>query len=152
MALSGTSDYGRSVSPEASAAARVADDDFARRMRRIENLEHWLDRQFKLPIVGKAVGWDGIMGLVPVLGDTVAGGLSAYLIWEAHKAGADTRTKAKMIGHVGLDYLIGLVPVVGWVADFFYKANTKNLRLLKEHLAEEDRRRRGGMGATKRPG
>lgn len=109
----------------------------AERLRRIERLEFWLDRRFKLPFVRPPVGFDGILGLVPGVGDTVSAALSAYLIWEAHQAGADRATKARMIKNVGLDYLLGLVPVVGSVADFFYKANTKNLRILKEHLGRD---------------
>lgn len=109
----------------------------AERLRRIERLEFWLDRRFKLPLVRLPVGFDGILGLVPGVGDTVSAALSAYLIWEAHQAGADRATKARMIRNVGLDYLLGLVPVVGSVADFFYKANTKNLALLKEHLGRD---------------
>ena len=109
----------------------------AERLRRIERLEYWLDRRFQLPFVRIPVGFDGILGLVPGVGDTVSAALSAYLIWEAHQAGADKATKARMLRNVGLDYLLGLVPVVGSIADFFYKANTRNLSILKEHLGRE---------------
>jgi hypothetical protein len=109
------------------------------RLRRLEQLEYWLDRRFKVPFLRIPVGVDGILGLVPGVGDTVAAALSAYLILEAHRAGADRATKIRMIRNTGLDYLLGLVPVVGSIADFFYKANTRNLRLLKEHLASQGR-------------
>lgn len=109
--------------------------DQAHRLQRIERLERLLDRRFR--ILGMPVGMDGLLGLfAPVVGDTVTGALSAYIILEAHRAGADRRTKMKMVGHAAFDYALGLVPVVGWIADFFYKANTKNLDLLKEHLAQ----------------
>lgn len=115
--------------------------DQARHLERIERLERLLDRRFR--ILGMPVGVDGLLGLfVPVVGDTVTGALSAYIILEAHRAGADRKTKMKMIGNAAFDYALGLVPVVGWVADFFHKANTKNLGLLKAHLAKQSARRR----------
>ncbi|MYZ46386.1 DUF4112 domain-containing protein [Propylenella binzhouense] len=117
----------------------VADDETTRRMRRLDNLERWLDRQFYVPGIRMPVGVDGIVGLLPVVGDTATAALSAYIVWEAHKAGADGSVKARMLGNIALDYLIGLVPVIGWVGDFFHKANTKNVRLLKRHLAERGR-------------
>lgn len=116
------------------------------RLRRVERMEKWLDREFR--VLGMPVGFDGILGLVPVAGDTVSGALSAWIIWEAHKAGAGTGTKGRMIWNAGLDYVIGLVPIVGQFADFFHKANTKNVRLLKEHLAAEHRRETGGASLT----
>lgn len=122
------------VPPRAAADAAQAD-----RMQRLDRLERWLDRQFHVPLIRMPVGMDGLMGLVPIVGDTATAAISAYIIWEAHQAGADGRTKMRMLGNVGLDFLIGLVPVLGWIGDFFHKANTKNVRLLREHLAEKDR-------------
>ena len=122
------------ILPPVSAAEQEA---HARRLRRIEQLEYWLDRRFRLPLFGSRVGFDGILGLVPGIGDTVSGALSAYLIWQAHQAGVSKRTKARMIGNAAFDYVLGLVPIVGSAADFFYRANTKNLRILKEHLARQ---------------
>ena len=105
----------------------------ARLLARIEKLEHWLDRRFTLPVVGP-VGLDGVIGLVPGIGDAATAGLSGYLMLEAHRAGARKRVLARMAGNVGIDFLLGLVPVVGDVADFFHKANTKNVALLKREL------------------
>ena len=115
----------------------VADDETTRRMRRLDNLEKWLDRQFYVPGIRMPVGVDGIVGLLPVVGDTATAALSAYIVWEAHKAGAPNHLKARMIAHAGLDYLIGLVPLAGDIGDVFYRANTRNVRLLKRHLEEK---------------
>lgn len=112
------------------------DEENERRLRRMVALEKLLDRQFSL--AGFRFGWDSLAGLIPVLGDTLTTALSAWIIWEAHKAGAPNHLKARMIAHAGVDYLIGLVPLVGDVGDAFYKANTRNVRLLKRHL--EDKR------------
>src|SRR3712207_5272802 len=88
-----------------------------RTLRRLDRLERLLDRRFGV------FGLDAVLGLVPVVGDTVSGLLSAYLIYEAHRAGADNRLKARMLGNAGVDYLLGLVPLVGDIGDVFFKAN-----------------------------
>lgn len=113
------------------------DPALADRLQRLDRLERWLDRQFHVPLIRMPVGMDGLMGLVPIIGDTATAAISVYIIMEAHRAGADGRTKMRMLGNVGLDYLIGLVPVLGWIGDFFHKANTKNVRLLKAHLMDK---------------
>ena len=104
-----------------------------RTLRRLDRLERLLGRRFGVP--GLRFGLDSVLGLVPIVGDAASGLLSAYLIYEAHKAGADNRLKARMLGNAGFDYLLGLVPLVGDIGDVFFKANTRNVRLLKEHLA-----------------
>ncbi|TWG94868.1 uncharacterized protein DUF4112 [Mesorhizobium sp. J18] len=111
------------------------DEENERRLRRMVALEKLLDRQFSL--AGFRFGWDSLAGLIPVLGDTLTTALSAWIIWEAHKAGAPNHLKARMIAHAGLDYLIGLVPLAGDIGDVFYRANTRNVRLLKRHLEEK---------------
>ena len=131
------------LSRQVKAAGTASDDarrthhadpaEHARRMMRIERLERVLDRQFRLPVVGD-VGLDGLLGLLPGIGDAATAGISGYLMLEAHRAGARRRTLARMAGNVGIDFVLGLVPVVGDVADFFHKANTKNLALLRREL------------------
>lgn len=113
-------------------------------LARIESLERLLDRQFS--VGGFRFGWDALVGLVPVVGDTLATGLSAWVVWQAHRVGAPGHLKARMLAHVGVDYLIGLVPLVGDIGDAVYKANTRNVRLLKRHLERrgEARAARGG--------
>src|SRR5690606_14360209 len=104
------------------------DEEDERRLQRIAVMEKLLDRQFSL--AGFRFGWDSVAGLIPIFGDTLTTALSAWIIWGAHKAGAPNHLKARMIAHAGVDYLIGLVPLVGDVGDAFYKANTRNVRLL----------------------
>ncbi len=103
-------------------------------MNRLRYLGDLLDTRFRLPVVGWRVGLDGLIGLVPGIGDTVAGGLSAYLVYEAWLAGARKRTIARMAANVAFDFVVGLVPVVGDLFDFAYKANARNVRLLIEDL------------------
>lgn len=116
------------------------DDGSARRaaLGRLEALEHSLDRQFS--IGGLRLGWDGLLGLVPGIGDTVTAALAGWIIYEAHRLGAPNHLKMRMAANAGLDYVLGLVPLVGDLADFAFKANTRNVRLLRQHLAEQERR------------
>lgn len=109
-------------------------EEVERTLAQLDRLEKMLDRQFGVP--GLRFGWDSIIGLVPGFGDAFTSGLSGYLIWKAHKLGAPRHLKAKMAANAGLDFAVGFVPLVGDVADAFFKANTKNVRLLKAHLHE----------------
>ncbi|GEM_PF-1089350 len=98
--------------------------------KRLELLSRLLDNAIPIPGSTYRVGYDAIIGLVPGIGDTVTSALAAYIVYEGYRLGADGRTVAKMVGNVGLDFAIGLVPGVGDVADVFFKANQRNLRLL----------------------
>lgn len=102
---------------------------------RLDALEHWLDRAFRLPGTSYRFGLDGLLGLVPGLGDTATAALSGYFMLEAWRMGARKRTILAMGKNVGVDWLVGTIPVIGDLFDFAHKANTKNLRLLK---AERD--------------
>jgi hypothetical protein len=108
-------------------------------MEHLEALERLFDRQFRIPGVPVRIGLDSILGLIPVAGDTLSAGASLYLIWLAHRVGADSQVKTRMIGNAAVDYALGLVPLVGDVGDVFFKANTRNVRLLKEHLRRKGR-------------
>lgn len=110
-------------------------------LRRLETMEKLLDRQFG--VAGFRFGWDSIIGLIPVAGDTLGAGISGWLIWKAHRLGAPAHLKARMIANAGVDYALGLVPLLGDIGDAVFKANTKNVRLLKAFLQEQ--RKHDGM-------
>ena len=97
--------------------------------RRIANL---LDSEFRL--FGFKFGLDPILGLVPGLGDIVPALLSLYIVLIAVQARLPVRVIALMVGNVILDLVLGFLPVVGDVVDFFYKSNMRNLNLLERHL------------------
>ena len=102
--------------------------------QRIEALEMLLESSFSVPGTNYRFGLDAVVGLVPVLGDAVTFGMAAYLVWEASNLGMPKWKLIRMAGNVGFDALIGAVPVVGDAADFFFKSNTRNLRIVKAHL------------------
>jgi hypothetical protein len=75
-----------------------------------------------------------ILDVVPVVGDVAAAALGAYIIWEAKNLGMSKTQMARMGGNVGIDWLLGLIPVIGIIPDFFFRSNTRNLRIIKRHL------------------
>ncbi|MEZ5936952.1 MAG: DUF4112 domain-containing protein [Hyphomonadaceae bacterium] len=99
-------------------------DDVAR----LKRLEQALERKFS--IFGIKVGYDGLAGLVPVVGDIATAGVGLYFIFEARRLGAHRWTVARMLVNWGFDLGVGAVPVLGDIFDIAYRSNTKNLRLL----------------------
>jgi hypothetical protein len=107
--------------------------------RRLEALARLLDSAVRVPGTGIRFGADAVLNFIPGIGTVAAKVLAAYLIWEARRLGVPPAKLARMVGHVGLDLAISLVPVVGWFGDAFYRANLKNMTLLREHLDNEGR-------------
>jgi hypothetical protein len=102
--------------------------------QRVESMEHMLERLFVIPGINQPVGLDVILDLVPVVGDIAAAALGAYIVWEAHNLGMSKWQISRMAGNVGVDWLLGLIPFVGAIPDFFFRSNTRNLRIIKRHL------------------
>ncbi len=101
---------------------------------RVEALEMLLERSFTVPGLNMPIGLDALIGLVPVIGDMVTTAFGAYIVWEARNLKMSKWQLMRMGGHVAFDTLLGLVPVIGDAADFVYRSNTKNLRIIKKHL------------------
>jgi hypothetical protein len=102
--------------------------------RRIEAMEHLLERSFVIPGINRPVGLDAIAGLVPVLGDVFAAALGAYVIWEANNLGLPKWKLWRMAGNVALDTALGAIPVAGDVFDLVFRSNTRNLKIVRRHL------------------
>ena len=102
--------------------------------QRIEAMERVLERLFVIPGTRQSVGLDVILDLVPIVGDIAAAGLGAYIVWEAKNLGMSKTQIARMAGNVGFDWLLGLIPWVGAIPDFFFRSNSRNLRIIKRHL------------------
>lgn len=99
-------------------------------------LARLLDTQFQVPGLGWRFGLDGIMGLVPGIGDAAGLALSSVVLLQAVRLGARGATAGRMVANVALDAVVGSIPVIGSVFDFAYQANTRNLRLLEEHVTD----------------
>jgi len=93
-----------------------------------------MDQRFRVPGTSFRFGLDPIISLLPVVGDTLSVAISVLPIIEAKRAGVRRRVLLKMAGNLGLDWLVGLVPLIGVVPDAWYKANTRNLKLLEREL------------------
>jgi len=123
--------------PERLQAARInlptGTDPASIRMR-VEALEMLLERSFRVPGTNLPIGLDALIGLVPVLGDIVTTALGAYIVWEARNLKMSKWHLVRMGGNVAFDTAIGLVPLVGDAADFMFRSNTRNLRIIKKHL------------------
>lgn len=97
-----------------------------------------MDRAMRLPVVGVRVGWDSILGLIPGIGDALTLGPAGYIVLQAHRMGTPGSVKARMIGNIGIDALIGSIPLVGDLFDIGWKANTRNVALLRSHFEQTD--------------
>ena len=102
--------------------------------RRIETMEHLLERMFTIPGINKPVGLDVILDAIPVVGDIIGAVLGSWLVWEARNLGMSKWHLARMAGNVGFDWLLGLIPFIGAIPDFFFRSNTRNLRIVKRWL------------------
>lgn len=102
--------------------------------KRVEAMEMLLERSFRVPGVNMPIGLDALIGLIPVVGDIVTTALGAYIVWEARNLGLSKWQLTRMGANVAFDSVLGLVPVVGDAADFVFRSNTRNLRIIKKHL------------------
>ena len=111
----------------------------AQRLARLEMLATLMDAAIVVPGTNIRIGADAVIGLVPGIGDLISVGISSFLILEARRMGAPRHVVARMIGNVALDGLVGVIPVVGDVFDVAFRANLRNMRLLRKHFDRIER-------------
>ncbi|QIK78179.1 DUF4112 domain-containing protein [Sphingomonas piscis] len=102
--------------------------------QRIEALERVMEGLFEIPGLNRKVGLDVLLDFIPGVGPTAAAAIGAYLVWEARNLGLSKWQIARMGGNVGTDWLLGMIPFVGAIPDFFFRSNSRNLRIIKRHL------------------
>lgn len=112
------------------------------RLRRLDWLSRVLDLAFPIPGTSFRIGLDGLLGLIPGVGDPIGAALSSYLIFEAARLGVPKRTLLRMIGNVAIESLVGIVPILGDIFDIAWKANVRNMVLLRVHSGELTRHSR----------
>lgn len=105
--------------------------DAARRFQRLERLAWILDRS--IPVGKWRVGLDPIIGLLPGAGDWIGAMLSVYVLYEGARLGVRGPVLLKMAGNILVETIVGTIPVLGDLFDFAWKANTRNLALVREH-------------------
>lgn len=109
------------------------------RDRTLRSIEILLDEAFRIPGTQIRFGIDGIIGLVPGIGDVLAGLLSLLIPLAAWIRGVPYVTLVRMAVNIGIGVLVGTIPVFGDAFDIFWKANRRNYRLLTRHLGEPRR-------------
>ena len=109
------------------------------RLARIETLAKLLDIAFILPGTKIRYGVDGIIRLIPVVGDVLATAFSLWLVREARALGAPWHVTARMLGNVAVDGVVGIVPLAGDAFDVLFRANMRNVRLLRRWLDKQPR-------------
>ena len=102
--------------------------------RRVEAMERVLERSFTLPGTNQQFGLDALVGLVPIAGDVISAAMGLYLVWEARNLGMPKWQLARMTANVGFDSPLGVVPLAGDLLDFFYRSNSRNLKIIRKHL------------------
>jgi len=91
-----------------------------------------MDDMFRVPVLGSRVGLDPLLGLIPGLGDTITSLVSFYILVAAVRYRVSKITLLRMGVNIAIDYVVGSLPVVGDVADAWWKSNRMNLDLLRK--------------------
>lgn len=110
------------------------------KQEQLESLKKYvelLESKFTIPGTQFKFGIDPILNFIPGLGSYSGLILGLLFIFLAHKKGVSGKVKVLMFRNLILDYILGSLPIAGYITDFFYKSNEKNMRLLEEHYMEE---------------
>ena len=102
--------------------------------KKLDNLAWLLDNSIKLPGTSWRIGLDGVIGLIPGIGDLAAGGLSTYILYQALKLKVPRAIIARMALNVLLESVIGVIPILGDLFDFVFKANQRNVNLMRKYV------------------
>jgi hypothetical protein len=105
-------------------------------LRQVGYLAKLMDAQFRIPGTDIRFGLDGIIGLIPGLGDASTFAVSGYLLWIMAQNGASGYVLSRMVVNVLVDAIIGAIPFIGDIFDIAFKANMRNLKLMQEHYQE----------------
>ncbi len=104
-----------------------------------QKLANLMDTAFRIPVVGYRIGLDGLLGFIPGIGDFISLLLAGRIVRLANKMGVPKEMQSKMIRNIILDFILGLIPLAGDIADFFFKANRANVKMMEQWwLAQHD--------------
>lgn len=110
------------------------------RMQRLEAFADLMDSRFYIPGTNWRFGLDGLVGLIPGIGDAATAAVAFFILWEGYQLGASKATLARMAGNIAIDFAIGTIPVAGDIFDVAFKSNRRNVALLRRHLTRRQRR------------
>jgi hypothetical protein len=114
----------------------------SRKLEHLRALARVLDNAVRIPGTEYRFGLDALIGLVPGIGDAISAIFSTFIIFQAARLGASRPTLMRMMVNVGIDTLVGEVPLLGDLFDVAWKSNLKNLDLLEKHLQQPTAARR----------
>ncbi len=120
-----------------SGEKKIIDNSLEEKLKSLKRMAHLLDDCIKVPGTDWKIGVDGIVGLIPVIGDITTGCFSAYIIYQARNFNIPKKTLLKMIWNASLDIGIGFIPILGDQFDLYWKANLANVNLLIAHVENE---------------
>jgi hypothetical protein len=109
------------------------------RLARLDAIAKLLDVAFILPGTNIRYGIDGLIGLIPVIGDLITTAISLWLVREARALGAPWHITARMLANVAVDGVVGMVPLAGDAFDVMFRANVRNVRMLKRWMDKQPR-------------
>ena len=115
----------------------------AQEVQRLDSLAWLLDNCIPVPGTRLRIGLDPLIGLIPVVGDLIGAAFSAYILIQAARLGIPRVTLLRMGFNVTVEAVAGIVPFAGDAFDFWWQANRKNVELLKRHIRDPGRARRG---------
>lgn len=107
-------------------------------IRRVARL---MDDAVEIPVLGIRVGLDSVIGLIPGGGDVAGAAMGGWIVVQAARMGASPSVLGRMLMNLGLDALIGAVPLLGDLFDLVFKANRRNVQILEDHIRNPDRTR-----------
>jgi len=122
----------------AAHAATVTNPAERRRLarERLQRLARLMDAAIEVPFLRTTVGMDAALGIVPVVGDLVSAAIGLYAVALARELGASGWLQTRMVGNLLADAAIGALPVAGDIADLYFRAHLRNLKLLQQELGE----------------
>lgn len=109
--------------------------DRSRELAEVEALAWLLDNSIPVPGTGgRRFGIDALIGFVPIVGDMVSGGIGLFVVWRASRMGLPRIVVARLLANTAIDALIGAIPLIGDAFDLWFKANSRNLGIVRRHL------------------
>lgn len=117
-------------------------------VRRLDSLSYLMDNSIPLPGTNRRFGVDAVIGLVPGFGDAAGSLMSAYIVVQAARLGAPASSLVRMVLNVGVEAVVGAIPFAGDLFDAWFKANARNVTLLRQELDRPGSTRKSSTGVV----
>ena len=133
------------VVPRGQVVVRPGETDRTR--ENVRQLSRLLDTAFEIPGTRYRIGFDPLIGLIPVLGDLISMAIGSYIVMSAARSGVPRTVVMRMLVNMGIDVALGAVPFVGDLLDVAWKSNAKNARLFEQAMDDPKRAGRSSFWA-----